>query len=182
MCAVMRLLRILRASISILSLLLCLATAILWIRSYFTADHFSQYTTIDAQNRSYRPILLVQIGKGGIGFSRIFWSVPPRSFSGTLPNEPLNHLKQPPHYPDFRYRPNPHHLAFLGFELHRVDGTLPNGSTVTAFALTVPCWSLLLLFLLLAFPELLYRYRLYQRRRNPTLCPHCGYDLRASPD
>lgn len=177
---VIRVFHVIRAIIASVSLLLGLATAIIWIRSYFTADHFSQYTTIDVGNRSERPIVQAQIGKGGIGFNRIFWSAPSKSFPGTVNSEPLNHFKQTPHYPDFGYRPSKSPL--WGFKVDRIQGALTNGSTVSIFAFVVPLWSLLLVFLLLAFPELLYRYRLWKRRRNPILCTHCGYDLRASPD
>jgi hypothetical protein len=176
----MRLLRILRLAIAVVSLLLSLAIVVIWIRSYFTADHFSQYTTYEIENRSYRPIVMVQIGKGGIGFNRIFWSAPPDKFAGSLGNEPFNHFKQPPHYPDFRYRPsNP---PVLGFKFERLGGSLPNGTTVKVFAFILPLWSLFLVFLLLAVPDAIDRYRRYQRYRNPNLCPHCGYDLRASGD
>jgi hypothetical protein len=176
---VMRLLRILRATIAILSLLLCLAIAVIWVRSYFTADYFSQYTTVDVQNRNYRPLMNVRIGKGGIGYCRTFWSAPPGFLDG-IQNQPLIHINQPPHYPDFRFRPND--PTFLGFKFERIASSVPNGATVKVFAFILPLWSLLLLFLLLALPEFLYRYRLYKRRRNPHLCPGCGYDLRASPD
>jgi 4-amino-4-deoxy-L-arabinose transferase-like glycosyltransferase len=174
--------RILRTSLAILSLLLCFAILVVWIRSYFTADVFHQYTTRDIQNRSYRPIVSVEIGKGGIGFTRILWSAPIGSLTAGTPSEPLNHWKEAPIYPDFRdFRFRPNAAPFLGFKFKRFAASLPNGSTASIFAIILPLWSLWLFFLMLALPELLYRYRL-SRGRKPGLCPHCGYDLRASPD
>ena len=173
---------ILRTALALLSLLLCFAITVVWIRSYFTTDVFHQYSTRDVQNRSYRPIISVEIGKGGIGFSHIFWSTPIGSPAGSQ-SEPLNHWKESPHYPDFRdfkFRPNA--APFLGFKFKRFAASIPNSSTVSIFAFIVPLWSLWLVFLLVSTPELLYRYRLFRRRRIPGLCPHCGYDLRASPD
>jgi hypothetical protein len=173
-----RLFRILRTSLALLSLLLCFAILVVWIRSYFVGDYFQQYSTIDHQNRSYRPIIQVQIGKGGIAFTRTFWSAPIGALDG-IQTQPPTHWKQPPLYPEFRFRPND--PPILGFKFKRIAASLPNGSTVKVFAIILPLWSLWLFFLLLALPELLYRYRL-SRRRKPGLCPNCGYDLRASPN
>jgi hypothetical protein len=179
---VTRFLRILRAAISVLSLLFCFAITFVWVRGYFVADSFQQYSTIDIQNRSYRPIIQVDTGKGGIAFTRTFWSGPIGSLAtqSGIPSQPLIHWKQSPLYPDFRFRPSP--PPFLGFKFKRIAASLPNGSTVRVFAFVLPLWSVWLVFLLVSIPELLYRYRLFRRHRNPGLCPNCGYDLRASPE
>jgi hypothetical protein len=95
---VARSIRILRLSLAVLSLLLCLAIQALWIRGYFVGDHFDEYSTFNQQNRSYRPIHSLQIGRGGIGFCRTFWSGPIGSLDG-VQGQPLSHRKGSPLYP-----------------------------------------------------------------------------------
>jgi hypothetical protein len=46
--------------------------------------------------------------------------------------------------------------------------------------LWIPHW--LLLLLLIAIPIHWIQRTLLARRRRPGFCPHCGYDLRATPD
>jgi hypothetical protein len=176
---VRRIYRILRAGIAIVSLLLFQVVVVLWIRSYFIADRFYQYSTYDLQNRSHRPIFEVQIGKGGISFCRDVWTGPIGSLDG-LQSQALIHRKGPPQYPDLRFRPSD--PPIMGFQFRHFTGSIPAGPTGKIFAFMLPLWSLSLLFLLLALPEVLYRYRRYQRTRHPHLCRNCGYDLRASPD
>jgi hypothetical protein len=168
---------ILRAIVAVLSLLLSLASAAIWVRSYFIGDYFFQFTTYTDGNRGHRVIVDAQIGNGGIGVCRSFSSAPPGAF-GEIQNEPLNHLKQPPRYPDFRFGRN--EPPVLGFKFQRATGSLPDGS-VKAFALIMPLWCPAISFLLLSLGLWFYHVR-SQRRRKAGHCPKCGYDLRASPE
>jgi hypothetical protein len=182
----MRFLRILRATFAIISLLLCLATAVLWVRSYFKGDHFGRMISSDTPQRFRWTIQSVQIGKGGVGWHQIVWSAPP-SMRSSDPNlirdMPMNHLRPPPSYPDFT---NPadsprRNKTFLGFKLDRDFGGFPKGATFRRTIIIVPFWSVALLCFLLASPWLIHLYRHY-RRAKLGFCTHCGYDLRASSE
>jgi hypothetical protein len=67
-----------------------------------------------------------------------------------------------------------------GFKFVRADGT-PFVQVATFYrALEVPWWSLVLAFAVWPAAWALARHR-SRARRARGLCPHCGYDLRASP-
>ena len=69
--------------------------------------------------------------------------------------------------------PNWRHLGFRAFSF--------SSSDKVGFAVVVPCW--LLLIITAAAPALWLRRLVRQRRRRiERCCPHCGYDLRGSPD
>jgi hypothetical protein len=183
---VKRLLRVVRASIAILSLLLCLATAILWIRSYFVTDDFQRTASHDLPTQLRWNKDHLMIGKGGIGVCRTAWSAPvgdPPRWGNTpfVRDSSLKYRQLAPSYPQFtfpRELPGPR----LGFDFEKVDMRSSISTPTGVFRSAVlPLWFLVCFFLLLSLPESIYRYRVYSRRRRGH-CPHCGYDLRASPD
>jgi len=178
----MRFLRILRAIIAILSLFLCLATAAVWIRSYFKGDHYGKMTSNDLPNRLHWTISALNIGRGGIGWHQVTWSAPlsiRASYPGLLRDSPLNHLRPTPSYPDFTSPADSprRNKTWLGFKITRDIGWLPGGPTSRSTTVIVPFWSLALLFLLLSSSCFIRR-----RRPKAGYCSHCGYDLCASPD
>jgi hypothetical protein len=182
----MRLLRILRAIIAVLSLLLCIAIAAVWIRSSFKGDHFGQMSSNDSPDRLHWTITNFDIGKGGVGWHQVIWSAPPSvstSYPGLIRDAPLTHLRPEPAYPDFTQSADSprRNKTYLGFKITRDFGGLPGGSRFRSTTVIIPLWSLFLLFLLLCLFLSIYRY-VFRRRRKPGDCPHCGYDLRASPE
>jgi hypothetical protein len=152
--------RILRNTAITLSWTLCLATALLWIRSYSTRD---------------------ELFWGNLGRPGHYWSLEIGSNWGTFHIIRTGPGRSTGFYSD-RFDPNPDttndpHFALgirvskpvprPGWELHRVI-TIPMWLPLTLFAIAPAAWTL---------------SRLRRRHRNNTpRCPTCNYDLRATPD
>jgi hypothetical protein len=166
-----RLLRILLTAATALSLVLCVVTVALWVRSYHRMDSYKK-VDIDA-GRFLNVVSLrggVQVAWAGGGYApeptggwETFRRVPPSDWqvltgSGTQTDR-----------------------SFAGFRL--ATGDLGGGS--------MPFWSARVPYLAPAAALMLLpawwgrqRFRGYRRdrRRAANLCPACGYDLRATPD
>jgi hypothetical protein len=163
--------------LSSLSLLLCVATCALWVRSYWlvdridfdrvgrsfeirTHDHtlFAQWTS-----RPYRP--------AGWETTKPTYSTP---FSESIRPQ---HLVYPP------ASGIPDAYQWLGFFLeptyHQTPGDLVYDCWFTDVG--IPYY---FLFALTVLPPCLWAKRRYQNRRRKglNLCRSCGYDLRATPD
>src|SRR5688572_25949990 len=146
---------------SLLSLLICMATAVMWIRSYFVGDNWVWYER-ECQN-CYNTI---RSGRGWIRYgwtdmSRMTGINPPSGHFTGEPAEavyPVNATVQFNHpFPGYRHFRNP--LALL------VDVSYAIPFTISA---VLP-------------PICLLRYHRQRRRTRLGLCKVCGYDLRASP-
>jgi hypothetical protein len=172
--------------LTILSLLLCLATVALWVRSYWRCDTL-EHVSLEAQWRN-------RLGIGSIFSELVLFDI----------RIPLDHpIHQPADYTvasskvklgwqHVTYdtspmdtlesiatlRPSNRSFLFHGF------GYITNQAPSAAsphLAIGVPHWFLVLLFAIL--PLLRLRSILRTRRQNRIgLCQHCGYDLRATPD
>jgi hypothetical protein len=183
---VIRLFRILRAALLLISFILCLVIVVFWIRSYFVTDDFQRIASHDVLTQLRWNQDHLMIGKGGIGVCRTAWSAPAGSAPvwGHTPfvrDSSIRHQRLPPTYPQFVFPPTLPQLP-LGFNFEQVDVLSPGNPAIGKYrGMILPFWSLLIFFLLLALPESVHRYRKF-RRRKEGLCPHCGYDLRASSD
>ena len=176
-----------------ISLLLLVATVVLWVRSYWVADglmrQFGGWTVFTGASRG----TLYEFRTGPLP-------------NGQPASLALGYQRQPA-YPVIRRRAWPgepgvrHEGGALGFAWFVTDGgtsnsvkvpgpPLPPGISIGAvtFALArqfcVPYWSLAILFALppvacLATSHHRRRQRLLQQERR---CRKCGYDLRATPD
>jgi hypothetical protein len=140
--------------LSALSLLLCVAVCVMWVRSFSRADVLVLPGTV----RWY-----VAISERGsvIGFA----------CNRSAANRPFGdgawYQSRPfTSFPD-RYE------TWLGFGYFR-DSPIVSGRL--AF---VPTWFIVLLFAIA--PAAWLATTLRQRRWHPGLCPSCGYDLRATP-
>ncbi len=138
---------------TILSLLLLLATACLWVRSHFIADDLLLSDRTLCKSSSGRVVL--------IAWNREMVYVPGEDYLAERQVEESSwHL------------PGIEHFRFVGFREIRW--------TVTVFRwwllIAVPC-VLLLPALLVAL-----RHRRKSRWQRNGLCPTCGYDLRATPE
>ena len=139
---------------SVLSLLLCVATLALWVRSRRTGDFFSRY-------RSGR-YWAVSSCSGQLYVERGMTSYPDAS----------RWRSGPPHY--WFLTPTNIDWQFVGFA--HLTGS-PEGLPRPFSVLVVPYWSFLPVFL--AAPGF---WMLRRRRHRIGHCPRCGYDLRATPD
>jgi hypothetical protein len=155
------------ASISVLSLILCLATVGLWVRSYFAGD----YLDFGFDRSSGRAALFGSIGTGRGGFVAVLY----RS-DAPLPREDRR----------IRYRCTPAQgfvpsQSSFGFAHVVVVSPMPgissNENWIVAHWFAATIWSIVPCFWLI---------RAHQRRKTARwrrlgLCLNCGYDLRATP-
>ena len=164
------------------SLVLCTASVVLWVRSYEVADDISFGRLTAAYFTSSR---------GGVLLTVVDWR---RSSTG----------RAPPTAGSVRYT---RRVPWTGTDLSPVAGTTrdwraagfifqtgvpvrpppdPRGGAVVTYvapkwSVRVPYWSISCATL--AVPSLWLAARLRQHRRSRAgLCPACGYDLRATPD
>lgn len=181
---------------SALSLLLCVAIVVLWVRSYRTTWNWTRWR-IEPQVRQYtREGFAISSGRAGFYSDR---STCQRvddfaAMSGALPNTAV--MMDGPERPkrllgvfptpftrwgieveSYRYATN-HLLAFIG------DGSRMGGRhsrsggaySDDSLRLIFPLWLIALPLFLFGLPSL----RHLRRRRRPGYCARCGYDLRAS--
>lgn len=187
-------LRRLFTSLSVLSLLLCMAMIVLWVRSFMCADNIygdvptrdgvsvrAEYSLISQRGKLYAFLGLVQVPQPlDVDYVRryVHRRHPPETFA----------------WPDL------HWLIGFGYLRRLDDFDLVNHSTGVrirdddddshgsglsiagmTYQIVVPIWSIVLVFG--AFPVLRaiqWRRRRFAARRGH--CRKCGYDLRASED
>jgi hypothetical protein len=167
--------------LALISLLLCVATAALWVRSYFTRDAFPELVT--------RPGISVQSAGGRVFLGRVTtigtWWTPiqlgievedhalPIRWQNTGPA-----LVYATRIVLRRSRPG-NGFGFGTYSDRIVDMSGRRGWNIEVIAL--PYWAICALFIAgaarLVFP--LYHWR---TRRREGLCTTCGYDLRATPN
>ena len=160
---------------SVLSLVLCVVTMVLWARSYWVVDHWS-LRGIDEDS------LLVRIRVTSLIASRGVVEVEHDS------GQPLPSRGANPFVPSLRHRtlPGVARLMFQGsYRFSRVyrstsfvDGRPAQRCWHTM--VNFPLWLPGCLFFVLPTWQLLKRSR--RTRLRPGHCPTCGYDLRASPE
>ncbi|HEY2584387.1 MAG TPA: hypothetical protein VGI81_01330 [Tepidisphaeraceae bacterium] len=145
------------AAAPLLLLVPCMATVVLWIRSY------SHYDVIRWWNAS----LTHGIGATSSSTGLSFWvEIVPNGVSGPEPGVSREYLQEdrPPKSLDFEFT----HGQY-------------SGGAVEQWTLSFPHWTLALVFLV---TPLIIRAVICLRntRALPGLCRTCGYDLRASKD
>jgi hypothetical protein len=150
---------------ALLSLALCLATAALWMRSYWVSDSFDWD----------RPGVRHSIGsnRGIIWWNRMDISKSPQSsFSrGT------GYDRHPAGASNDMFPPT---WSFAGFAWwHAVLSLTPGSGGVDIRSLRVPDWPIVVAMSVL--PGLWLMTRRRRNRRADGLCRRCGYDLRATP-
>ena len=156
-------------ALTLLSSLLCLATAAAWARSYFSADEFAKKDPFSGWT--------LMTARGHVAFMwyrahGIYRMVP----------SPYAHRELPPSWDRYASRfTNP--TATAGYD-HKWGGFriayLLSGLVYRE--VDVPWWLFLLVASLLPlwWVDSFRRLRRYRRRNG--LCARCGYDLRATPD
>jgi hypothetical protein len=149
------------AILSALSLLLSIAVAALWVRSYRHGDTFTW---------------AVSRGREGVISAR------GKLYVASVTSVRELHFDYPPGYHSMpadeqeasSLRPK---SSFLGFSHIHI-----NLFGAVIWQLCVPCWAVVALSLVLPSTWWAVRARRRRRERGDTgLCPACGYDLRATP-
>ena len=171
------------------SLLLCVATIVLWVRSYFAADSYcfpaARVVSVDPEDDwGLTTQLVIRSSRGKVQFHRYetaAWRAEPTGHASARPAPPLT-LRQ-------RTLPTDWSWQFGGIERFHRDPNrqqVANGSYLfMGFDdLTLPWWMLTAVAALLPgiwLVRLPGRLRRRNRLRN-RMCAKCGYDLRATPD
>jgi hypothetical protein len=151
--------------VTILSLLLCVAVCVLWVRSYYSG---SEWATYQAADGAY---FCAESCRGAVRFAR------GRSeLVGNLPTG-WNLFHGVNSFDVTWLRPEPAY-EFLGIGFAATN----NGVTGTASRwVSVPHAYLLAATLLLPARQAWVGVQARRRRTRVGVCPACGYDLRASP-
>jgi len=139
-----------------ISLLLCLATVVLWVRSHLVSDGWIY--------RSNRATFELWDAVSAFGFT---WS----DFGpGGAPGTGWEHRTIPPW-----------HLRGPSYVVTR--GPFMDGSISDGLVVYFPIWLPAILFAIAPTYWFLFApHRRRAKRAKLGLCPTCGYDLRASPD
>ncbi len=157
---------------SALSLLLCAATTVLWIRSERSLDVCGNWRwgNFAGLMSTQGAVLSIRGGNNNPNESGWFFHAGPKDVHG------WTYLHLANSSSPMRWRPGivaPTILGIDGMEFG-IDGV------------AVPYWMLFTTFLSLPLIDVGWRYFLYaltmRRRARLGLCPTCGYDLRASKD
>jgi hypothetical protein len=164
--------------LTLLSLLLCLAVAGLWVRSHWRADTFNHAYQRDGR---HGVLLRAEFNSGTARISRYDaeYVGPESDDAGTVLPQRIRNLPwwhdRISRLPD---RLSERLLLGFGYERTRVGGNPPMSEQVRT--VTAPLWVGVAVFGIL---PLLLALRLDRRRRRAEagLCACCGYDLRASP-
>jgi hypothetical protein len=171
------------------SLLLCLATAVLWVRGHFVADrvYYSRWrlSGTTAREGAY----WAQSG-GGI----FVIATRQQALAGMRGNSapeihqlaaagPEWHRVQlaPDRAMTLAGSPRPGRLGRLGFWHEFVPSKMTPGPGNYYAEWAAPAWAVCLVLALLPTAWLV-RWRRARSRSRAGLCPACGYDLRATPD
>jgi hypothetical protein len=177
---VKRLLRILRNTAALLSLLLLLTTVGSCVRSQLVSDEFSVSRFEYLYGGKYWTYHQVHIGKGAIAFRRGLHSID-------------EDAKPPFHRTEAAQHPETSVLGitllrsekkYLGIGVGRFGHRAPlfsKGPDREIYQVVVPFGWVAFLLLLIGSPFWFLWYRA-RRRSRIGLCPTCGYDLRATPD
>jgi hypothetical protein len=164
-----------------LSLLLCVAAVVLWMRSYWVTDRLWRQAFEADGGGTYWTQEAVSVGRGGVSIGRAvesFAAEPdfvrrmlvrraPKFYSTGAPVDP-NIVPGLPGWSALGFQ-------YGGFEDRR-PGRRPGKA---AWGLVVPMWAILLPTAIL---PVAWGWRWRARRRGPGRCASCGYDLRATPD
>jgi hypothetical protein len=167
-----------------LSLLLCVALCVLWVRSYFVTDRLfhSWFATRGPWTDWVQDE--VQVGRGGVGFGRIVQAETSDDYRPRMEalllragGRPLFHEGRAPAYPDLKVtgtRPR----AGFGYDTFE---NMPDPARHNWGAqVVVPLWAVVPWLAALPAWRGLRRWR-RGRRYGAGMCQRCGYDLRASP-
>ena len=176
------------------SLLLCVATASLWVRSYFKSDLLTDYFFRPSGDHLLQVWPILRSSRGGISL-RINTSHvagPARPYPsdrwqvGPATDYPVSARLSPYYAPGHIPLTRQWRWQFAGFEFSHF-AEVPAGTTTvsdTYWNLTTPLalWVVLFLLAPAAWLKRHVRRRKQSHRTSTGRCPSCGYDVRATPD
>ncbi len=161
---------------TVVSMVLCVASAVVWARSYnvsysFGRDFFDASTHTEGGQR-------VSLASGRIYFSWDRFFVPPNA-PERLPSREGWQLYRDPYWFAIRQKYGDDWLLWTVTK----DATPAPKSFGRSEGWTVG-FNLLMLVFLTAIAPTMWRVRFLRTKRRPRsgLCPSCGYDLRATPE
>ena len=170
-----------------LSLLLCVAICLAWVRSYFATDRFfrSTFATRGAWTDWVQDDL--QFGRGGVGFNRVVQSETGADYRERMEvllrryaGPPPFHERGAPAYPNFQITADDEPRLGFKYGTFQSSGARPIPWSSRGFQVVAPLWAVLPVAAALPACRGLIVYR-RRRRFGAGLCPRCGYDLRATP-
>jgi hypothetical protein len=154
-----------------LSLVLCVATVLLWVRSYWVGEMFRLGVSRNGADVVFWRLKIVT-GRGGI---QAWFGRGTTNYSNPTMLGNLRHFPMPLRYPFDAYI-NPPPRTLIGFQAFH-----SSSQSERYFGVTAPMWFWLAVFL----PPPLLAIRANRRERRARRlghCDQCGYDLRATPD
>ncbi len=175
-CVRRRLLRL----FSVISLVICLTTAVMWVRSYFRADYLTRKDYKESPTAAIQRVQALVFYQGSVSYYS--YLVDDRS--------PLSESYNYWDFDDTENGWDPWSISSTSFARRLGFGyeysTQPAASnsgliTPMVFRIRVPYW---IIFVLTAIKpwRSIARFMRHVRRLRTGCCLFCGYDLRASPD
>jgi hypothetical protein len=170
--------------LALLSFLVCVAAAVMWVRGYFVADQFFRQAFEDDGDTTYWRYDHVLSGRGGVGLNRLVQSGRRPGYREVILSRkrlPF-HSTLPAAYPMFNVGVGDQPV-WGGFKYGHFTVAEPGRSRPRAdgWQIVVPYWAVVALT---AAPPAAWAWHWRRRRRHNRsgLCRSCGYDLRATPD
>ena len=186
---VRRLRRIILNALTFLSLLICLATAGLWVRSYWVRDELQWYRWSDAEDVPLYYVCEARFIRGTLMLHSVS-ETGMASFSGGV-----RHKLKTPTWLGINFRATSAADRPKALDRGRFDMTVHDRlgfsrwqssanwtfTSLRFWGVSIPLWTLAVATLLLPLTSLWQLAGLRSRRRKGS-CLKCGYDLRATPD
>jgi hypothetical protein len=180
-----------RRTLLTVSALLLLATLATWLRARWVKDVFLHSTVTAPPGRVQIDTLRLTTQPHAVQLfiHRLAYLTPDAPAQATL----LKNLPRDPRFRHHRLRPHPSDSRGFGFERFEPEPDLARSAATLAvnkrpyrvggriITLHAPWWSLALTFSLAPALSAWRRHRRARRRPKPGHCPHCHYDLRATP-
>src|SRR5689334_12675489 len=169
-----------------MSLLLCLTTITVWVRSYWIGDSLNLAFTLFGNSLKSRDVWAAT-GRGGLIVDTECVEAWSKGVPVPRPQSPNTYTygTNPPVYP---FLVNPlgvrvHQVRFAGFGFTSYQapavGDADESGLITSIYIITPLWFLSTLFAILPV-RWFWLHR--QSRASKGRCPTCGYDLRATPE
>jgi hypothetical protein len=184
---------------SSLSLLLCVAVCVLWVRSYWVQDVVSRYRDLEYKEAGAVILFIDQnritVEMGGLNLYRR-WDEERSQYgfsrNGEIQRHDWSHrvakatsYAAPPRQNTSANAPNQGALGELRwyFDSYNSRGSSPfQFSSGGVHSLTIPLWLPAALTAILPISWITFTYRRRRFRDHAGRCPSCGYDLRATPE